>query len=229
MPHQVMKICMRPSDPVVTGEDIDPTMMTPQRWQPVKRAPRRPHSASPHCPRPTRCGRRRGSPNPVFFTSADRKRHEPSRRSPAQRLNVPAYVKHPRLVAWVAEIAALTEAAEVYWCDGSQAEYDRLCEQLVAAGTMHAAQPRASARTASWRAATRATSRASRTAPSSAASSREDAGPTNNWMAPAEMRALLQTGRRRRCSRAACAAARCTWCRSRWARWARTSPTSASS
>ena len=38
-----------------------------------------------------------------------------------QRLNVPAHVKHARLIAWVAEIAALTEAADVYWCDGSQA------------------------------------------------------------------------------------------------------------
>ncbi len=52
------------------------------------------------------------------------------------RLNVPAHVKHARLVSWVAEIAALTEAAEVCWCDGSEAEYRRLTEQLVAAGTL---------------------------------------------------------------------------------------------
>ncbi|MGL6109053.1 MAG: phosphoenolpyruvate carboxykinase (GTP), partial [Rubrivivax sp.] len=53
----------------------------------------------------------------------------------SQQLNVPAHVKHTRLVAWVTQIAALTEAADVYWCDGSEHEYNQLCERLVAGGT----------------------------------------------------------------------------------------------
>jgi phosphoenolpyruvate carboxykinase (GTP) len=59
----------------------------------------------------------------------------------AAQLGAPSYVRHAKLIAWVAEVAALTEARDVVWCDGSQAEYDRLCAQLVAQGTFRKLNP----------------------------------------------------------------------------------------
>ena len=102
----------------------------------------------------------------------------------------PAYVKNQKLLKWIDECIALCKPDKIHWCDGSQEENDDLCGLLVKSGTFRKLNEKR-----------RPNSYLALSDPSDVARvedrtficslRKQDAGPTNNWVAPAEMKATL--------------------------------------
>jgi len=102
-----------------------------------------------------------------------------------------APTKHQRLIAWVAEVAELAQPDAIHWCDGSEEEYETLCQALIDAGT---AERLADDKRPNSLLVLSDPADVARVEDRTFICSQDehDAGPTNNWRDPQEMRDLLK-------------------------------------